>query len=172
MWVCSSLWLDSALIQSRPLRGFAPQHVLPHSRYIMTGKAIRTGDDCVYSGVAFLYSYKNSGCENPFWVFTATSASCFNCKYEPNNSGRLWFLRLRQRIPILPPSARIFGRRKRIIPPRLTSVLIGHFLCVPGNASVFSFLSVRSCMTVYISELQRRSYQDGTQTDMIKRVTS
>ena len=68
-----------------------------------------------------------------------------------------------------PPNARIFGRRKRIILPRLTSLLIGHFLCVPGNASVFSFLSVRSCMTVYISELQRRAYQDGTQTNMIKR---
>ena len=44
--------------------------------------------------------YKNSGCENPFWFFTATSASCFNCKYEPNNSGHLWFLRLRQRISV------------------------------------------------------------------------
>ena len=41
----------------------------------MAGKAIRTGRGCGYSGVAFLYGYKNSGCENPFGNFTATSVA-------------------------------------------------------------------------------------------------
>ena len=83
IWICISESRESRIFCNRSLP-VVMKHKSPFRKagtglsVIWQGKANRTGDDCVYSGVAFLYSYKNSGCENPFWVFTATSVSCFS----------------------------------------------------------------------------------------------